>query len=195
MHSKIVQTHQIYFDITRKNQFDQIVTAYKKLGPSLSRQIFCKFFENKNFDFGKFIWFLHYFVWDLNTLQCCITSYLPHSKLHYDSKSLTNWISNYHYHLSEARFFGCNYLNGQMYFALLDKCLKSNSPNYKVFKLNPKEFSYQSKTHLKSGENLNKLLKLTVMSCDLLDFDDCYIKLPVFFDLNKVIAFSFKRKF
>ena len=190
---KIVDTYKIDTYITYKTYFDCLLSAYRKLGPSLSIQIFSKVSGNKNIYFGKFLWFLHYFVWNPNTLQL----YMSHHELQYDNnKLLINWIKEYYHqyfiNICEVRFIGCNYLDRQMYFIIMNNFFK-NSPKHKVLKLDPKDFTYEEKMPLKTEENLNKLLKLTVMNCDLLDYHYSHQSIPAFFDLDKGTAFSFKQ--
>ena len=192
---KIVDTYKIDTYIEDKTYFDCLLSAYRKLGPSLSIQIFSKFSGNKNIYFGKFLWFLHYFVWNPNTLQL----YMSHHELQYDNnKLLINWIKEYYHqyfiNICEVRFIGCNYLDRQMYFIIMNNFFK-NSPKHKVLKLDPKDFTYKEKMPLKTEENLNKLLKLTVMNCDLLDYQHSHYPTPAFFDLDKGATFSFKQSF
>ena len=64
---------------------------------------------------------------------------------------------------------------------------------YKIVKLDHQKFDYNPTMLKENEENCNKLLKLTVMSCDLLDLCQSYDIVPTFFDLDKGIAFNFKQ--
>ena len=178
---KIVNVYKIDFDITSRIYFDDLVKAYKKLGPLLSKKVVYKIFGYKNCDFGKFIWFLHYFVWNLKKVYFYNTNF--YVKFDHNESVLANWIRISFYRLSEINFVGSNYLSGQMCMVFM----YSDGPKYKVGKLHHHHFNYQPDRFLK----FNNLLKLTVLNSDFLSYHR--FSTPVFFDLDKRVAFNFKQ--
>ena len=190
---KIVRTYKIEFNITYETYFDDLVSSYKQLGPSLSRQVFYKYFGNYNVEFHKFLWFLQCFVWNVKNLDLIKSKYRYNERFDRNASTLTNWINKWDYQISEVIFIDCNYLDGEMYFVNLDRCYDLKSINHKLFQLDPNKFNYQQKNIFKRDEHLNKLLKLTIMNCDLLDLGFRHQPIPAFYDLNKGTAFSFKK--
>ena len=87
--------------LSDENYFYNVVIAFQKLRPYLTKQIFNKSYENKHADFHKFLWFLNCLVKNINIRS----EYLTCVKINCNK-------------LSQINFFGFKYLDGKVFFAL-----------------------------------------------------------------------------
>ena len=158
---KIEDTFNIKYDYFVPNQLKDDISVFQQIGPSLSRQTFSKYFGNDKVEFHKFLCFLHRFVWNLKYIRK--SDWKVYIKFDHNESILANWINKWYYQLSEISFVGFKYLGGQMCILIMYYC------EYKIVKLDHQKFDYNPMMLKENGENCNKLLKLTVMSCDLLD--------------------------
>ena len=183
---KLVDTYKIESDISVTDRLVCVINAYQKLLPSLSSHVFSKFSMNKDADFQKFMWFLHYFVWNFNKVR---TSYLQidFKMTDHNASILTNWIKGICH--SEVSLIGYDYLGSKLIFAYKSMTGDPNLKEANNTKVN-QMFKNQPKFRARTGENCHKLLRLTIFNWDLLyKMPDIW---PTLFDLYEGTMFNFR---
>ena len=159
-----------------KNTFSEVVGVFHKLAPYLPRQSFTKNVDNKNSEFSNFLFFLNFFVAQVEKV-----------KHYHDSYLFKNWFYVNCLDLCEVQFLGLRYLNGKLFFA--PETGRECDEDLKEDEVDRKSFDYPPEIDLAIKENYYKLLKLTVARCDYEVFGYTAV-LPFFFDLDKSVKFD-----
>ena len=112
--TSFINAKNISTDLIQTTNLKHLLLAFKKLGPTLSQEVYSKFFGKKEANFESFIWFLYNFVWDSKKTKLSISDS--------NESILTNWTFKDYQSLSEVVIVGRYYTAGKMCIAFQNYC-------------------------------------------------------------------------
>ena len=176
---KLLETYGFDCKFPKTCHFNNVIKAFQKFAPVLSRLTSCTNFTKRDTDFNTFLWFSYYFIWNKSILSSFTTDF--------ESNVFKNWITKTCHILDEVEIVGFTYKNKKMSVALPIKT--RYGPNFKEeFQLNPLMLNYQPLKFFQAQKNSYKSLKLTVYNCDMVP--TIFSSTPVFFDFDQGVTFN-----